>query len=141
MYSRTCWRGTKNVQFQLHREKGTVINPFRTAVPFWGQTTLVTSYLSRKRDCSSKRLRFSEGDPKDSHSHFAYTLLRGPRYVQVCTWYIVHTIARRCTYRTSFPKRYHSYDAIRSIQSSHSKYEYIIIIGAARVHGKKTVPH
>ena len=29
-------------------------NPFRTAVPFWGQTTLISSNLSPKRDCGSK---------------------------------------------------------------------------------------
>ena len=27
------------------------INPFRTAVPFWGQNTLIPSSLSPKRDC------------------------------------------------------------------------------------------
>ena len=27
-------------------------NPFKTAVPFWGQTTLIPSILSPKRDCS-----------------------------------------------------------------------------------------
>ena len=28
-------------------------NPFRTAVPFWGQTTQFSSILSPKRDCGS----------------------------------------------------------------------------------------
>ena len=32
------------------------INPFRTAVPFWGQTTKILSSLSPKRDCGSKRV-------------------------------------------------------------------------------------
>ena len=31
-------------------------NPFRTAVPFWGQTTWNSSGLSPKRDCGSKRV-------------------------------------------------------------------------------------
>ena len=31
-------------------------NPFRTAVPFWGQTTRNLSGLSPKRDCGSKRV-------------------------------------------------------------------------------------
>ena len=29
-------------------------NPFRTAVPFWGQTSLISSSLYPKRDCGSK---------------------------------------------------------------------------------------
>ena len=32
------------------------INPFRTAVPFWGQTTWTLNGLSPKRDCGSKRV-------------------------------------------------------------------------------------
>ena len=31
------------------------VNPFRTAVPFWGQTSQISSSLSPKRDCGSKR--------------------------------------------------------------------------------------
>ena len=38
--------------------KGAVI-PFRTAVPFWGQTILIISSLSPKRDCGSRRYLFS----------------------------------------------------------------------------------
>ena len=30
------------------------INPFRTAVSLWGQTTQISSSLSPKRDCGSK---------------------------------------------------------------------------------------
>ena len=33
------------------------LNPFRTAVPFWGQTTWKLSCLSPKRDCGSKRVK------------------------------------------------------------------------------------
>ena len=29
------------------------LNPFRTAVPFWGQTTQISSSFSPKRDCGS----------------------------------------------------------------------------------------
>ena len=29
-----------------------LLNPFRTAVPFWGQTSQVSSSLPSKRDCS-----------------------------------------------------------------------------------------
>ena len=32
------------------------LNPFRTAVPFWGQTTRNLTGLSTKRDCGSKRV-------------------------------------------------------------------------------------
>ena len=30
------------------------VNPFRAAVPFWGQTSHISSSLSPKRDCGSK---------------------------------------------------------------------------------------
>ena len=33
---------------------GRTINPFRTAVPFWGQNSQCSSSLSPKRDCGSK---------------------------------------------------------------------------------------
>ena len=35
------------------------LNPFRTAVPFWGQTASNLSGLSPKRDCGSKRVKYS----------------------------------------------------------------------------------
>ena len=41
------------------------LNPFRTAVPFWGQTTQISSSLSPKRDCGFegvKELDLSEQD-------------------------------------------------------------------------------
>ena len=33
------------------------VNPFRTAVPFWGQPSQILSTLSPKRDCGSKRVK------------------------------------------------------------------------------------
>ena len=33
------------------------VNPFRTAVPFWGQTSQIISNLSPKRDCSPRRVK------------------------------------------------------------------------------------
>ena len=33
-----------------------ILNPFRPADPFWGQTTQFSSSLSPKRDCGSKRV-------------------------------------------------------------------------------------
>ena len=35
------------------------LNPFRTAVPFWGQNSQILSNLSLKRDCSPKRVMAS----------------------------------------------------------------------------------
>ena len=34
-----------------------MVNPFRTAVPFWGQTSLISSSLYPKRDCGSKGVK------------------------------------------------------------------------------------
>ena len=39
------------------------INPFRTAVPFWGQTCQISSGLSPKRDCGSKGVKAAAGVP------------------------------------------------------------------------------
>ena len=43
------------------------VNPFRTAVSFWGQSTQISSTLSPHRDCGSKRVnvvdRWEEGTP------------------------------------------------------------------------------
>ena len=33
-----------------------LLNPFSTAVPFWGQTSQIRSNLSPKRDCGTKRV-------------------------------------------------------------------------------------
>ena len=35
------------------------VNPFRTAVPFWGQTRQILSSLSPKRDCGRKRVNIA----------------------------------------------------------------------------------
>ena len=35
------------------------ISPFRTAVPFWGQTTQILINLSPNRDCGPKRVNGS----------------------------------------------------------------------------------
>ena len=40
--------GTAVVQFSS-------LDPFGTAVPFWGQTTQISSSLSPQRDCGSER--------------------------------------------------------------------------------------
>ena len=37
------------------------INPFRTAVPFWGHTTQIVSDLSPKRDCGPLRVNSIQG--------------------------------------------------------------------------------
>ena len=38
-----------------------VLNPFRTAVPFWGRTTSNLSGLSPKRDCGTNRVNVTPG--------------------------------------------------------------------------------
>ena len=50
-----CW--------EPHPRIATTINPFRTAVPFWGQTSPISNSLSPKRDCGSKgnKLRLGMG--------------------------------------------------------------------------------
>ena len=35
----------------------THLNPFRTAVPFWGQSSLISSTLPPNRDCGSKGVK------------------------------------------------------------------------------------
>ena len=37
--------------------RGVPLNPYSTAVPFWGQTTWNLTGLSPKRDCGSKRVK------------------------------------------------------------------------------------
>ena len=41
----------------------TNLNPFRTAVPFWGQTSQIPSSLSPKRDWGSKRVKLATKHP------------------------------------------------------------------------------
>ena len=36
--------------------RNALVNPFRTAVPFWGQTSQIISNMSPKRDCSLRRV-------------------------------------------------------------------------------------
>ena len=38
-------------------ECSSALNPFRTAVSLWGQTTQISRSLSPKRDCGSKRVK------------------------------------------------------------------------------------
>ena len=40
---------------EFHARPGAV-NPFRIAVPFWGQTTQISSRLSPERNCGPKRV-------------------------------------------------------------------------------------
>ena len=48
-----CWRHSK-VGLPVERSTMRWLNPFRTAVPFWGQTSQIPCSLSPKRDCGSK---------------------------------------------------------------------------------------
>ena len=61
-----------------------IIDRFRTAVPFWGQTSQIISNLSPKRDCSPKRV-------KEQHSSSFYIYC-------CCIWN-----ARRHRQRTQCP--------------------------------------
>ena len=47
-------RSPTTTLFSLRKGTRNDVNPFRTAVPFWGQTTQCLSSLSPKRDCGSK---------------------------------------------------------------------------------------
>ena len=53
---RTYWFAIRTCGFVLLHTCCFVdsVNPFRTAAPFWGQTTQISSRLSPKRDCGSK---------------------------------------------------------------------------------------
>ena len=59
-YRTYSWRLAGVSPKQLHdghaedSGRGSALNPFRTAVPFWGQTTRISSSFSPKRDCCSK---------------------------------------------------------------------------------------
>ena len=43
-------------QYRQYTASPGTINPFRTAIPFWGQTSLISSSLSPKRDGGPKRV-------------------------------------------------------------------------------------
>ena len=52
------------------------VNPFRTAVPLWGQTTQISSSLSPKRDCVPKRVK---NRPREGGDLWIRCLTRGWR--------------------------------------------------------------
>ena len=47
----------------------TAVNPFRTAVPFWGQTTQISSSFDPKQDCGSKRVKARVKKKHEKHTH------------------------------------------------------------------------
>ena len=49
----------KVLLLMLSKSRQRLLNPIRTAVPFWGQTTLIPSDLSPKRDRGPKRVNCS----------------------------------------------------------------------------------
>ena len=70
-------------------------NPFRTAVPFWGQTTRNLTGSSPKRDCGSKRL-----DPKSSQCQ---SCIEKWRVLYVCAiWDLFIGIAVYFSLKSSF---------------------------------------
>ena len=59
------------------------LNPFRTAVPFWGQTSQILCSLSPKRDCGNKGANgrlFSSSSLRYTYSHLPLE----------CTWYVAY---------------------------------------------------
>ena len=54
----------------------TVDNPFRTAVPFWEQTTQIISSLAPKQDCSPKRVTTKTIVEKRSHHSTQRSVLK-----------------------------------------------------------------
>ena len=63
------------------------INPFRTAVPFWGHTALKLNGLSPKRDCGSRKSSFypSTSSTTSVHADSAILLNRGsnPQLIKI----------------------------------------------------------
>ena len=65
------------------------INPFRTAVPFWGQASQILSNLSPNRDCGPKKLSMmlvylhSSMDMK-----YGYESNKAVRAVHLCEQYL-----------------------------------------------------
>ena len=92
-YSRLCASCT------LGGENMVCINPFRTAVPFWGQTTQIPSKLSPKRDCGPKRVHGKtipylngHSDPREHVKHEKYNMTTSflPYFSQIKTAHIIH---------------------------------------------------
>ena len=76
------------------------INPFRTAAPFWGQTTHISRSLSLERDCDSKEV---EKGPKRANSKLTFLIIVSPKtepavfvYVYEYYQYIVFIALRQC---------------------------------------------
>ena len=53
------WLGSE-LDFRVGVVSAVIFNPFRTAVPFWGQTAQISSSLSPKRDCGPKWVKRSD---------------------------------------------------------------------------------
>ena len=62
---------------KLERGSAVSFSPFRTAVPFWEQTTLNLTSLSPKRGCGSKRVRLSfyTNPPEDNKNYINVNLI------------------------------------------------------------------
>ena len=63
------------------------INPFRTAVPFWGQFTQISSSLSPKRDWGSKGVNATDSNARNNG--IGYVI---PTAIPVYTWYSFRVI-------------------------------------------------
>ena len=81
------------------------LSPFRTAVPFWGQTTQIPSSISSKRDCGPKRvkggvlvvgtnhLKLESALQQGGHVRFSFSSKNGSRrklYYWAYIWLGIH---------------------------------------------------
>ena len=64
-----------------------MLNPFRTAVPFWGQTTWNLNGLSPKPDCGSKRVKAHSFFTGPSWTDRTPLVARVLYLVLECTWF------------------------------------------------------
>ena len=89
------------------------INPFRTAVPFWGHTTAFSSSLSPKRDCGSKGVKVVTIHRRVFPHRAASSVAVFPLHPTPCTSLHIHMFTPISTHRSIdifhwYPKYKHS---------------------------------
>ena len=78
-------------------EGGTSLNPFRTAVPFWGQTSQISSSFVPKRDRGSKGVKYSCDVYQVSYTwYMMHTQYRYDAMSEPYSSFLLTTIYRRC---------------------------------------------
>ena len=123
-FARTLTPGSTHVPWSSCSGGGVRMNPFRAAVPFWGQTTSNLTGLPPERDCASERVK---SDQKRRWTHnpgiplYVSTLDFGsvysssifPRFVYppclVLSFYYIfaRTSPRNCELQARLPQRAH----------------------------------